>query len=262
MNYISTFFKSILIGAGGILPGISSGVLCVIFGIYENLLDSILNFFKDIKKNTKFLLPILSGIFVGIFLFSKLLNFLLINFPLQTKSIFIGFILGGILPLIREIDKKADFRFNYLFYTLIAFLFGIFFIFLENNIHISQFNNINFIYLLLCGFFMSIGVVIPGVSSTIILMLLGVYSTYISSISNLYFPVLLPIGIGLLFGSLFFMKLTKFLLKHFYAKTFYTIIGFTLGSIFILFPNISFDFSGFICICCIILGYIIVQYFV
>ena len=80
---------------------------------------------------------------------------------------------------------------------------------------------------------------VPGISSTIILMLLGVYSVYLSSVSSLYFPVLIPIAIGVILGSFCFMKLTKFLLERFYAPTFYTIIGFTVGSIFVLLPTFS-----------------------
>ncbi len=83
------------------------------------------------------------------------------------------------------------------------------------------------------------GIVVPGVSSTIILMLLGIYSIYLTSVSNLYLPVLLPLSIGVILGSLCFMKLTKYLLEHFYTPTFYSIIGFTVGSIFVLLPSFS-----------------------
>ena len=69
MHFIISCFKGIAIGAGAILPGISSGVFCVIFGIYEKLLNSILYFFKDIKNNFKFLLPIVVGVFIGVFIF-------------------------------------------------------------------------------------------------------------------------------------------------------------------------------------------------
>ena len=71
MDYISNFFKGIAIGAGAILPGISSGVFCVIFGIYEKLLDSTLYFFKDIKKNLKFLFTLIVGSIFGFIIFSN-----------------------------------------------------------------------------------------------------------------------------------------------------------------------------------------------
>ncbi len=70
-------------------------------------------------------------------------------------------------------------------------------------------------------------------------MLLGVYSFYLTSVSSLYFPILIPLGIGVILGSFCFMKLTKFLLDHFYAPTFFCIIGFTFGSILVLLPNFT-----------------------
>lgn len=89
------------------------------------------------------------------------------------------------------------------------------------------------------AFLCQCGIVVPGVSSTIILMLLGIYSIYLNAISSLYFPVLIPIGIGIILGSFCFMKLTKYLLEHLYAPTFHCIIGFTIGSIFVLLPSFS-----------------------
>lgn len=83
------------------------------------------------------------------------------------------------------------------------------------------------------------GIVVPGVSSTIILMLLGIYKVYLASVSSVYLPILIPLGIGVVMGGFCFMKVTKFLLEKFYAPTFYAIIGFTIGSTFVLLPNFS-----------------------
>ena len=110
MNFVFNCLKGIAIGSGAILPGISSGVLCVVFGIYEKLLDSILYFFKDIKNNFKFLFPIILGAVIGILIFSNLLNYLLVAFPVQTKSIFIGLILGTIPSLLKTINSKCNIR--------------------------------------------------------------------------------------------------------------------------------------------------------
>lgn len=255
MTFLLNCAKGIAIGSGAILPGISSGVLCVIFGIYEKLLDSILNFFNDKKENIKFLFPIIIGVGIGILIFSNLLNYFLFQFPIQTKSIFIGLILGSIPSLIKEVNHKANFKFHYLFYTLLAFLVGIASVILEKYISASSNpNSFSYLYLILSGLVMSVGIIVPGISSTIILMLMGVYSTYLSSVSCLYFPVLIPMGIGLAFGCLFCMKITKFLLNRFYAQTFYSIIGFTLGSIFVLLPDVGFNLNGLICVLCILLG--------
>ena len=254
MKFIFNCFMGICIGAGAILPGISSGVLCVIFGLYEKLLDSVLSFFKDIKGNIKFLTPILLGIFIGVVLFGNLLNYFFYLFPLQLKSIFIGLILLSIPTLIKEVTKDKKPRLQDILCFFISLGVGIGSIFLEKHLSINFEPSTNFLYLILCGFCMSIGIVVPGVSSTIILMLLGIYPIYLSSISTLYFPVLIPMGIGLLFGSLVFMKLTKYLLDKFYFTTFSAIIGFTLGSIFVLIPNLYSIMDIIISLLCIILG--------
>lgn len=228
-------------GAGAILPGLSSGVLCVIFGIYETLLNCTLNFFKNLKYNFKLLFPIGLGSFVGVILLGNILKYVFYAYPVQTKFIFIGLIVGSVPELLKKANSKKDFKFGYLIYFIFSFSIGILLVFLENNLNFSE-NNISqfsFTYLLISGFFMSAGVIIPGVSSTLILILMGVYDAYLLSVSSLYIPFLLPLGIGLIIGSFICMKLVKFLLDNYYSQTFYCIIGFTLGSIFVLYPGIS-----------------------
>lgn len=255
MKFILDLGKGILIGAGCILPGISSGVLCVIFGIYEKLLDSILNFFTDIRKNFKFLLPIALGGFIGIILFSKILQFLLYKYPLQTKSIFIGLILGGVVLLLKDIRKKEKFKMNNIVYLIISLLIGILMVYFENKIGTRNIENVSYLYLILSGILMAVGIVVPGVSSTIILMLLGTYSLYLSSVSTLYFPVLIPMAIGVIIGSLIFMKIIKYLLDKFYTQTMFSIIGFTLGSVLVLLPEINTMVETIIALLYIICGY-------
>lgn len=241
MQFIEDIFKGIAIGAGAILPGISSGVLCVIFGIYETLLNCVLNFFKNIKQNFKILFPICLGSFLGIILFGKILKFLFLAYPVQIKFIFIGLILGCTPNLIKTINSKCQFKLSYLIFSLLTFLLGIILVFIEKNFSFSSISSdYSFLFLVISGFIMSAGIIIPGVSNTLILMLLGIYESYLNAISYLYFPFLIPLGIGILIGSLFFMQLTKFLLDKFYAQTFFSILGFTLGSIFVLYPRFFF----------------------
>ena len=89
-------------------------------------------------------------------------------------------------------------------------------------------------------------------------MLLGIYNIYLNCVSNLYLPILIPIGIGILLGSFCFMKLTKFLLDNYYAITFYSIIGFTFGSIFVLLPELTSLLDFIIAIMCSILGFYLI----
>ena len=255
MNGFLNMIKGIFIGAGAIVPGVSSGVLCVIFGIYEKLLDAVLNFFKDIKHNIKFLFPIALGVGIGVLLFSNILNYFLYEFPVQTKSIFIGLILGTIPSLIKEVNEKETFKPQNVVYLLIALAIGMITVIVENQINIvSNGDKMSIMYLVMCGAIMSIGIVVPGVSSTIILMLLGVYSVYLQSVANLYLPVLIPLGIGLVLGSIIVMKITKKLLETHYGKTFYSIIGFTIGSVFVLLPQGMTLLEIVLSILCVVLG--------
>lgn len=237
LKFFKDFFKGILIGAGAILPGISSGVLCVIFGIYESLLNCVFNFFKNIKQNFKFLFPLVAGGLVGIIIFGNILKYLFFAYPIQIKFIFIGLILGSIPAIFKEGTSKEKFKPQYLIFTLFSLILGILLVILENNLPNSTSNEYNFLFLIFSGFLMSAGVIIPGVSSTLILMLLGIYEFYLDAVATFYLPFLIPLGIGLFIGSLICMKITQFLLNKYHAQTFFTIIGFTIGSIFVLFPR-------------------------
>lgn len=260
MKFLLDFFKGMLIGSGAILPGISSGVFCVVFGIYEKLVNSVLNIFSNFKKNFTFLFPIALGGIVGVLLVSKLLKFLLIMYPIPTNFCFIGLILGSLPILFKNANKSNGFRLHYLIFFLFTLLLGILSIKLEYVL--PQLINLDlghnyFFYLILAGFLMSVGIVVPGVSSSLILMCLGVYSTYIASVASIDLSVLFPMGIGLMLGCILFLKIIQFLLTKYYSQTFYGIIGFVLGSILILYPGFNFNLEGFISIMLLLIGFFI-----
>ncbi len=310
MHFLLDFFKGVAIGAGAILPGISSGVLCVVFGIYETLLNCALNFFKNFKYNFRFLFPIVLGTFVGIFLFGNILKYVFYAYPIQTKSIFVGLIIGSIPELLKKANSKSknnldskkksnvkqsyssanifniksspkfknyssakssfhptnivknkNIKYSNLIFLVISFCIGILLVYIEKKYNYSSNStHFSFLYLIFSGFTMSAGVIIPGVSSTLILMLLGVYDAYLLSISSLYIPFLLPLLVGLLIGSIFYMKIIKFLLDKFHSQTLFSIIGFTIGSVFVLFPTIYSVNDTILSILCIFFGIYVVHY--
>jgi putative membrane protein len=139
MQILYRIVIGILIGAGAILPGISSGVLCVIFGIYDKLVNSILNFFKNIKENATFLFPILFGIAIGVVAFGNLLKQLFTLYPIQTKFAFMGLILGCLPSLFKIANSKKGFRLHYLLYTLLSFTITILLVVLEKNLSTTVF---------------------------------------------------------------------------------------------------------------------------
>ena len=241
MDFLFSVCKGVLIGVGAVLPGISSGVLCVIMGIYQKLVDSALGLFKNFKKNFVFLFPIILGTIIGFLLLGNILNYAFTHFEVECKLLFLGLILGSIPSLIKQTNSKVHFELHYLIFTIFSFLFGLLLFFLERNITNFTFTNNSFLHLCFSGFAMSCGIVIPGVSSTVILMCFGVYNMYLQALATLNLAVLIPIGLGCLVGCFIFLLLIKFLFNNFFAQTSYAIIGFVLGSIFVLFPSqISF----------------------
>ena len=172
---------------------------------------------------------------VGVILFGNLLKYLFITFLEPTKILFLGLILGSIPALIKQTNSKNKFKFHYIFYGIITFAFSLFLIFTENNVSTYSFCNLfnnNFLYYIFSGFLMSAGVIIPGVSSTVILMLLGIYYTYIEAISIVNLTILFPMGIGLIIGCILFLIIIKKVMNRFYSQTFYGIIGFVLRFLF------------------------------
>jgi len=247
MKHFFRYIVGILIGAGAILPGISSGVICVVCGIYEKLLNCVLNIFKDWKKNFIYLFPIGLGIITGIILFGNILKYLFNTFNMPTCFAFMGLILGSSSLIIKQINVKKNLLLHILYFILtLSISLFLFFIELKSNTFSSNASCVpSHFKLIISGFFMSAGIVIPGVSSSVILMLVGIYETYLDAVSNFNLLILIPMGIGVLTGSFIFLKTIKFLLDNFKTYTYFSIIGFAIGSISVFYPGFEFNNTGF-----------------
>ena len=257
MKYFYNFLIGIFMGCGAILPGVSSGVFCVIFGIYENFVNSIIYFFRDIKKNILFLLPIGLGTFIGIVLFGNIIKYFFSIYKVPACFTFIGLILGTIPALFKQASNNKCISLKRMIPLFISFFIGIFLIIIEKYFNMSSYASSlasNKLYLILAGFIMSIGIVVPGISNTIILMCLGVYSEYISAVSSVNLQILVPMCIGIFFGSILWLKIITILLSKYHEATFNSIIGFTLGSIFVLYPGFNLDFTGILSIILLIVA--------
>lgn len=225
------------------------------FGLYEKIVDSVLHFFKDVKNNLKFIIPIAIGTFIGIFLFGNLLKIVFNKFYMLTSFAFIGLILGSLKLVVKQADIKKV-KFTHILCLLVTLSFSIYLIALESSIDTTSYIGSNS-YLILAGCLMSAGIVIPGVSKTVILMMLGLYELYLSAVSTFNLSVLLPLGIGLLIGGILFLCLINFLFKFAKSYTYFGIIGFIIGSIFVIYPGFSFDAQGLISILLFVLCFII-----
>ena len=252
MSFIYLFLIGILIGTAMIIPGVSGAVIAVIFGVYDKLIASLTNLFKDFKKNMLFLSVLGSGILVGAVWFSNIMMFLYEKCEVATKLSFIGLILGGVPFLIGEVRKNKEEKINIkiLFITLLFSL--TLWYYSKNLINLTiNFNNsskvINFLLLFLAGFIYSVGKVIPGISSSFLLIIIGMYEFVLSVMANpvnaliTSFDKILPFILGLVFGVIVLLKLMNFLLDKKFGLTYSIIIGFVIGSIPALIPKFSFN---------------------
>lgn len=229
---MKNFLKGIIVGIGGIAPGLSGSVLLVIFGLYQKTIDAIGTLFKNFKKNILFLVPLFLGFGVGILLFSKVIDFFLSNFEMQTRFTFLGLVIGTI-PLFYNEVKKEGFSNKYYAIIIISAILGIY-LFTVNKGSFPQIENPNLLQSILLGVAVAASSIIPGVDSAVILSTLGLYELYVTSLANFNLGILIPAGIGLVFGALIISFIISKLIKNYYTITFSIIFGLFISII----PNV------------------------
>ena len=223
------FFKGIIVGIGGVAPGLSGSVLLVIFGLYQKTINAIGTIFKDFKKNVCFLIPLFLGFGVGVLLFSKVVNFLLNNFEAPTRFAFLGLILGT-LPLFWKEVKKEGFNKKYYIAIVAGLIVGILLFYFNANLF-PVVTEPNLFQSVILGVAVAGSSIVPGVDSAAILSSLGLYELYVESVAELNFAILIPAGVGLGLGVLVISFIVNKLIKHCYTLTFSIIFGLFLSII-------------------------------
>lgn len=230
----------LLIGIGMILPGVSGGVIAVIIGVYDSIIDSLYNFKKNKRKNLKFLFLTFIGIIIGAIIGGKLLFNYFDKYYVELCYLFIGLVIGSIPKLIKDINEKGKINYIVLLISIIiSLIIGI--ISKKNIINVEI--DYSIIKLFLMGLLFILGKTIPGVSSTILLVMIGMYKTFLSIISNpvsflldnFYFSIIIILGV--IIGLIISVKIMFNLLKKYYSITNSIIVGLVIGSLIILYPN-------------------------
>ena len=229
---MKNFLKGIVVGMGGITPGLSGSVLLVIFGLYQKTINAIGTIFKDFINNLKFLIPIALGMGTGILMFSKIVDFLLANYEMPTRFLFFGLVIGT-LPLFYREVKKEGFSKKYYIHVAVAALIGTL-LFTVNSNAFPQVTDPNLLQSVFLGIAVAGSSIVPGVDSAVILSTLGLYELYVSSVASLNFAVLIPAGVGLGIGVLGISFVMNWLIKKYYTATFSIIFGLFIAII----PNV------------------------
>ena len=246
ISWIIQIIKGIMIGIANAIPGVSGGTMMVSMGIYDDIISSVNGLFKHTKKSILTLLPYLIGMALGIVGLSFVITAMFTNFPLQTALLFIGLIFGG-LPIIFKRVKSKGIGVTQVIFFVIFFVFIIALQMLGGqetaDVNLS-FSVLNVFILFLVGVIASATMVIPGVSGSLVLMIIGFYNPimlYVKNFTKYVFTgnwtgvwdcvlILVPFGLGVVFGIFAIAKLIELLLAKFESTTYSSILGLVTAS--------------------------------
>ena len=234
------------IGVANIIPGVSGGTIAVVLGIYEYLIEAISNFITNKEKRKEyilFLFKIVLGAVTVIFLSAKLMKFLLENYYIYTNLAFVGLIAGSIPSIYKS---HHDMKLNTA--SIISFIIGaaIILIFefafpnVEKKEGIEIAFNLNFnagLFLMIAGFFAGGSMIVPGISGSFIMLLMGQYYIVTSCVADRDLVPLVFVGIGIVLGIFIFAKIINILLKKYPKETFYFILGLVIASLYSIYPG-------------------------
>ncbi|BBF45179.1 membrane protein [Lachnospiraceae bacterium KM106-2] len=248
MKFIKDIIKGVMMGVANIIPGVSGGTMAVSMGIYDDIISSITNLFSQFKKSIKTLLPYIIGMGLGLVGLSFIIKFLLANYSLPTNFAFIGLILGG-LPILfgRLKGSKINIAHGIVFLLFFALIIGLQLLGGGDETGVViKLTALEVVKLFFIGVIASATMVIPGVSGSMILMILGYYSPIIDYVTKFIkalaafdmtqmldcAAILVPFGIGVVIGIFAIAKLIEFLLNRYESLTYSAILGLVIASPF------------------------------
>lgn len=234
------FFRIVqgaLIGLGAVLPGISGGVLSVIFGIYKPIMELLSNPVKNYRSHIPPLIPVFTGSIIGFFGVANILSFFLEKYPTPSVCVFIGLIIGMLPSLFHEAGKQGRSNTSYIsmficMITISAILLG----FRLFCIEVRP----GFGWYLFCGFCLALSIIAPGMSFSTLLMPLGLYTPFMDGIGHFSLNILLPAAIGTIATIVCLAKGINALFDRFYSVAFHGIIGIVISATVMIIPFRSF----------------------
>ena len=246
-TYLNQILRGVVIGVANIIPGVSGGTMMVSMGVYDTLIHSITHLFKEFWKSIKALLPYVVGMLIGILAFASLISWGLENYELPTNTLFIGLILGGLAPLVKKINwKKINAAAVIAFVLLFALIIWLG---LQNRDNIQNAETIDMnvgqaFVMVLLGMVASGTMIIPGVSGSLVLMLLGYYKAVTGALKTfghalVHFDfaamgqpllMLLPFLLGIVLGIFGVAKLIEWLTAKYPTATYCGVLGLVVAS--------------------------------
>ena len=248
LNYLKEILRGVFIGIANIIPGVSGGTIALSMGVYEKIISAVNNVRKDFKNSVKTLLPYVIGAVIGIVVLSFVIEYSLKNYELPTLMAFVGLILGGLPPIVKRVENEK-FKFTHLISFILFALVIIVPTLIASNGEAVREVSFSFgfcILMFVLGVVGAASMVVPGVSGSMILMMLGYYSVilanitaFIKALTAFNIPgmltccgILIPFGIGVLVGIVITSKLIEKLLNKYPNATMWGIIALVVTSPF------------------------------
>ena len=245
MDFVSKLLRGLVIGLANIIPGVSGGTMMVSMGIYDTLIHCITHLFKEFKKSVATLLPYAIGMVAAIVGLSFALKWAFANYALPTNTLFIGLILGGLPAILQQLKgQKKGVTGGILFVVFFALII-VLQIFQRENTAVITLSVMEVVKLFFIGMLASATMVIPGVSGSMILKLLGYYEPVVTealpglmtalthgdwAVVGANIGILLPFGIGIVLGIFVIAKIIEVLLAKWKGQTYCAILGLVVAS--------------------------------
>lgn len=248
-THLYNMLAGVVFGLANVIPGVSGGTMAVVFGIYERLIDLLANLRTKWKKELPFILVFGIGSGIGIVAFGKLMKWVLMNHIVEADSFFIGVILGSI-PMLFKLTFKKNEQWKVSISNILPMLitFGMMIPMALSGdttaakesavaMEVTSFHIGTTLLFVLYGAVAISTMIIPGISGSFVMLMLGIYGTIIAAVADLNLLVLIPFAIGCIIGLFSVTKLIKWLLTHFANQSYSAIMGFVFGSILCIFPG-------------------------
>lgn len=271
VSFIKSLIFGLIIGLSNVVPCVSGGTIACVLGVYEDLLVLPSLDIKKLKERWQIVLPLFIGMGLGILLFARLITHLYNVYPIYTSYFFVGVIFASVSFLFDVSFEKENGNVKQKVLKVLLFLLALFimtfFYVLKRRGAIFSFNGternliFHLVLILHCAI-ASAGMIIPGISGSFLLLLLGAYQIVMSAIASFDIKLLICIAIGVLLGAISASRLIKFLILKFKKETYSFILGLVLGSILHIFPFVCQPFQQrFISALILLSGYVLLSIF-
>jgi len=240
MKLLAKLLQGSLVGLGAVLPGISGGVLCVVFGIYKPIMEFLADPFRKFKTHVPKLFPYGVGLIIGFLGIANVLSILLEKYPAPSVCLFIGLIAGMLPSLFKEAGEQGRSKASYV--SMLIAMVVVFALLISLKVFSVEIAP-NFVWYIFCGCCLALSVIAPGMSFSTLLMPLGLYEPFVAGIGHMDLAVLVPGAIGGLATVVLFSKAVDSLFNRHYSVAFHAIIGVVIAATIMIIPFGSFTVS-------------------